>query len=320
MPLGTDLTAPVTAVISGKMNAAEAREEQKRQHRYNKELMNLSYKYGQSEQQNSALNTKLGYRMAGISPALVAQGNFAPASGPSPLASTPTPNRFPKMDSLGIGIETLLQMKNLKAQTANLEANTKNTEIKNQQEQNANEVSQYLSDVYFSKLADSAHSPEEQKAYEHLASIAKNKGAYGLLMSYIDNLDKRELYDAHYQEYLLKKDLAWFKRNGDNEGIFLNMARMDSKQFEHLDASIKMLIEQAKALSAQKELTDEERNLKLSQIKLTDEQIANLKAVTENVKNSNIVKMVDDGEYGKALIATILMLLGNVSASASKKF
>ena len=194
--MALDPTAPVTAVITGAQNAKTAREEQKRGHRYNKELMGLSYLYGQAEQMNSAANTKLGYIHAGLSPALASAGQFAPASGPSPLASTSSPNRYPKMDSIG-SINDLFQIQNLKAQTENIEANTKAVEIKNAQEENANEVSQLLADTYFTKLAEVARSPEEKAQYQKLASIAKNKGAFGLMSEYLDTLDRKELYDYH---------------------------------------------------------------------------------------------------------------------------
>lgn len=312
-----DPTAPVNAIITGQINAKQAREEQKRQHRYNKELMKLSYGYGQAEQQNSALNTKIGYMLAGMSPALASEGMFAPAGGASPLPSSAAPSRYPKFES-GASLSGLLQLDNIKAQTDNLKAQTKNTEIKNEQEQNANEVSDFLADVYFDKMAASAHSEEEAKAYENLKSIAKNKGAFGLLENYLDTMDKRELYNAHYQEYLLKRDLAFYQRT--NGQLFMNLAKMPNKQFEQIDAQIKVYLEEAKKLAADKSLTDEERNLKLQQIKLTKEQIENLKAATKNLENTNIMKMIDEEQYGKAFIAVILMLLGNVSVSGSHKF
>lgn len=315
--MSVDPLAPVTAVITGQMNASQAKKEQQRQHRYNKELMGLSYKYGQAEQQNSASNTKLGYMLAGLSPALASAGSFAPAGGASPLPSSAPPSRYPKLDS-GMALSDLFQLDNLKAQTENLKANTKNTELKNEQEQNANEVSSYLADVYFDKMQASAHSPEEAKKYEELKTIAKNKGAFGLLQNYLDTLDKRELYDAHYQEYLLKKDIAWYQRS--DEGLFLNLARMPAEQFKQIDAQIKVYLEEAKKLAADKSLTDEERNLKLQQIKLTKEQIENIKAATKNLENTNIMKMIDEEQYGKAFLATILMLLGNISVSGSYKF
>ena len=87
-----DPFSPVTAVVTGEMNAKNAREEQKRSHRYNKELMQLSYGYGQQEQLNAARNTRAGLIAAGINPAIQDGGTFAPASGPSALTSTPAPS------------------------------------------------------------------------------------------------------------------------------------------------------------------------------------------------------------------------------------
>lgn len=313
--VSVDPLAPVSALITGELNRDNAREEQKRQHRYNKEMMGLSYMYGQAEQKNSALNTKEGYKDAGLSPALAAAGSFAPASGPSPLTSTPSPNRYPDMNS---GIAAMFQLQNMKAQTDNLNADTKSKEIKNEQEQDANAVSSYLSDIYFAKMAESAHSEEEQNKYKELASIAKNKGSYGLLMNFVDTLDKKELYDAHYQEYLVKEYVAYHQALDDD--TIKALAKMPTKQYAQLDELAKLYVAEAKKLAADKNLSDEERNLRIAQTKLTNEQIENIKEVTKNLQNTNVMKMLDEGRYGDAIIATILLLLGNVSASASKKF
>lgn len=309
--MAIDPTAPVTAIINGAMNVKQAREEQKRAHGYNKEYMALSHMYEMASARKSAQMTKEGLIAAGLSPALMSQGLFAPATAPTgPSAPTPAPSRF-DMKSLGIG--DMFQLQNLKAQTDNLNADTESKKIKNEQEQNANEISKLFSDVYFDKLKQSAHSPEELAKYEELKSIAKNKGAFGLFDAYLNILDKKELYDMDYQEYMLRKNIAFWQNA--NEETFLDIAKVPTRNRQLLERTIHKYSAEIEKLRKDSKLTDEERNLKLQQIELTKEEIENLRETTKNLKNTNIMKMIDDGEYGKAFIATILMLFGQVSAS-----
>lgn len=288
-------------------NRALAQEQQK----YYQKNLAKQFAYSQLAQKMAPSNLKQGLVMAGMSPALATEGRFSPAQSPTaPLGSNSV-----GMPNVNVS-ESMLALAQAKKSDAEADA----INIRNNQERNADDVSKLLSDVYFKKLSEVARTPEEKAQYDSLASIARNKGAFGLLDTYIGMLDKKELYDLDYQEYLVRKNSAWLQNNADDGNILLDIARIPSNNRKFLEEQIRKIGAEIENLNKQKDLTIEEKNLKIAQTNLTNQEIEHLKEVVSNLKNTNIMKMIDEGEYGKALIATILMLLGNLSGSVSKKF
>ena len=294
-----------SAGIGYMANRALAQEQQK----YYQKNLAKQFAYSQLAQKLAPTNIKQGLVMAGMSPALASEGHFSPAQSPTaPLGS----------NSVGMPNVNVAESALAVAQAKKSDAEAEALNIRNAQERNADEVSNLLSDVYFKKLSEVARSSEEKAMYDNLVSVAKNKGAFGLFSEFLNILDKKELYDASYQEYLLRKNVAWLQNHQDAD--LKAIANMPVKNLALLDKTLEKYTAEIENLNKQKELTEEEKNLKLSQIKLTDAEIANLKEVTQNLKNTNVMKMIDAGDYGKAFMATILMLLGNISGSVTHKF
>lgn len=77
------------------------------------------------------------------------------------------------------------------------------------------------------------------------------------------------------------------------------LADMPSKEYEQMASVINYYTEYAKQLNAQKELTDQEKELRMKQIKLTDEQTKNLIAATRRINDTNLMKIADDVAAGK---------------------
>lgn len=115
-----------TGLINKGFSDSSNREMMKRQHAYNKEQMALQYAYGQRAQKNTASNLVQGLKMAGLSPALAVQGNFAAA--PSVTSSgmpSSTPHSFA---SPVTGVQNFLEMaqaKLVEAESEKVEAEKK---------------------------------------------------------------------------------------------------------------------------------------------------------------------------------------------------
>ena len=318
-----DPFSPVTAVVTGEMNAKNAREEQKRSHRYNKELMQLSYGYGQQEQLNAARNTRAGLIAAGINPAIQDGGTFAPASGPSALTSTPAPNRYPNFES---PLSGLLQMSNLQAQTDNIKAQTEKTKLENEKTLDENVTSQGLAVIQLEKMAaDLPDSALETKArLQALADLAKNRGSLAALTNFAHMLDEHESYNARAIQNRLQKVVTEYqlddKHGKDGHSIIADLASLPSAQFSQLWSSSMDLLRHAEWLQSQKGMTDEEKKLKIEQTKLTASQIENLKEVTQRIKDTNLMKIAEGVGEGtespwKLLAAIAFLLFSNTSVS-----
>ena len=103
-------------------------------------------------QRQAPSNMVQGYKMAGLSPALASNGNFAPAGmSPAPLASS-------HVNASGVNpVDAVLSAKQahlLDAQAENVEANTESTEIQNTREHTADE--QFV-EAMKENLEDSIH-------------------------------------------------------------------------------------------------------------------------------------------------------------------
>lgn len=319
-----DPLAPVTAIISGQMNSKTAREEQQRAHKYNKEYMSLSHMYEMESARKSAQMTKQGLIAAGLSPALMSQGMFAPATAPTaPSAPSPAPSRF-NITSSGIG--DLLAMTNLQAQTDNIKANTEKTKLENEKTNDENVTAQGLAIMQLEKMAaDLPDSAIEQKArLEALASLAKNRGSLAALNNFAHMLDEHESYNARAIQNRLQKAVTEYqleeKHGQDGHSIIADLASLPSAQFAQLWNSSMDLLRHAEWLQGQKDMSDAEKNLKLEQTKLTREQIANLKEVTQRIKDTNLMKIAEDVGKGtenpwKLLAAISFLLFSNTSVS-----
>jgi len=322
--MATDPLSPVTAIISGRMNESANRRLARQTHGYNKEYMALSHMYEMASARKSAQMTKQGLIAAGLSPALMSQGIFAPATAPtSPSAAAPGYSPY-HLESSGIG--DLISLSNLQAQTENIKANTEGQKLKNEQTKDENLTAQSLAIMQLEKMAsDLPDSAIEQKArLQAMADLAKNRGSLAALSEFSSMLDKSESYNSRLIQNRLQKAVTDYqldeKHGKDGHSIIADIAELPSMQFSQLWNSSLDLLRHAEWLERQKGLSEEEKNLKLEEIKLTREQIANLKEVTQRIKDTNLMKIADDVGNGKEspwklLAAISFLLFSNTSIS-----
>lgn len=290
-------------------NRAMASQQQK----YYQKNLAKQFAYSQLAQKMAPSNVKQGLVMAGMSPALATEGRFSPAQSPSaPLGGNSI--NMPNVDVAN----TALTM----AQAEKTKAEAENVKMQNENMQNENNTAQGLAIMQLEKMASELpDSAIEQKArLQALADMAKNRGALSALSSFSDMLDKRESYNSRAIQNRLQKAVVEYqldeKHGEEGHSIIADLANLPSAEFAKLHATTMDLLRHAEWLSKNKELTEEEKNLKLEQIKLTKEQTANLVAATKRINDTNLMKIADDVAAGKAspwkLAAALgFLILGN---------
>lgn len=283
------------------------------QQKYYRENMKKSFGYSQLAQKLAPTNVKQGLVMAGLNPALAVEGRFSPAQSPSaPLGSNSI--GMPSID----GAQSALMMS--EAKKANAEA--RNIELKNEQIDDENKIGQGLAISQLQRMADELPDTayEAKARMQALADMAKNRGSLSALMSFSDMLDKRESYNSRYIQNRLQKAVVDYqldeKHGFEGHSIIADLANLPSAEFAKLHATTMDLLRHAEWLSKNKELTEEEKNLKLEQIKLTKEQINNLVAATKRINDTNLMKIADDVGAGKEspwklLAAIAFVIFGN---------
>lgn len=287
-------------------NSAMAAQQQK----YYEKNLRKQFAYSQLAQKLAPSNIKQGLVMAGMSPALATEGRFSPAQSPSaPLGGNSI--NMPNVDVAS----TALTM----AQAEKTKAEAENVKMQNENMQNENNTAQGLAIMQLEKMASELpDSAMEQKArLQALADMAKNRGALAALSSFSDMLDKHESYNSRAIQNRLRKAVVDYqldeKHGEEGHSIIADLANMPSAEFGKLNATALDFLRHAEWLSKNKELTEEEKNLKLEQIKLTKEQTANLVAATKRINDTNLMKIADDVAAGKEspwkLAAAIAFLL-----------
>lgn len=281
--------------------------------KYYRENLQANYLLSQQAQRNAAMNEVEGLRAAGMSPV-----NADGAQAVSPPAAEGGTMRNPY--DAHANLSNLLLMSQLKltdAQADKVKADAKGQEIKNTRDSSHDKaLSQNLAKYYRQMSKDT--SDEELKEFflnqaEFAESGKANAGNYEALVKYFDLQGKSEeaierKMDKKISAYLA--ELRWNKIKGhtmESSEFVKALASLDARQSDLLAAEAANLI-------ASKKVTDEQIELTKSRIKLTDEQVNQVKAAAEAMNDQNIMHWIDKGEYGKAFLAGLLMIFGGFAA------
>ena len=262
-------------------------------------------------QRQAPSNMVQGYKMAGLSPALASNGNFAPAGmSPAPLASS-------HVNASGVNpVDAVLSAKQahlLDAQAENVEANTESTEIQNTREHTADE--QFV-EAMKENLEDSIHIYNElgldssslQASYDAISSgeMKVNLGTFKANMQalelssksmdgYLQKLQNvtNQLIEVHKLDNGVAKDIALMpkvERELEEKKIALTLAQTYymTQSGDEAKANIKKIGEEIKKFNAEIDLMAKEG-------RLTD-------AKANQIRNQDVNTLIGDGgTLGKAL-------------------
>lgn len=152
----------VGTAVQHTLNAREAQKAFDRQ----KKLLRMEYNYNQKAQRNAPLNTRLGLEKAGINPALMNEGNFAPAGA----SASGVPSSQVSAPDLGGDISTMslqsAQAENLRASNENLV--TQNALLKEQE--NAVRLENEKREIEIGRMRD-ADAGVNENMLEHLRKL-----------------------------------------------------------------------------------------------------------------------------------------------------
>lgn len=281
--------------------------------KYYRENMQANYILSQQAQRNAARNEVEGLRQAGLSPVL-ADGSAA-AAVPSAEGGTMQNPYNPQ-----VNLSNALLMSQLKlndAQADKIKADAAGQEIKNQRDSHQDKsVSANLA-AYYRDLAARTED-EELKAWfeESAAAAAKGEANLGDYEAMLKSLDLAGKPEEAIQRKLDRKitawlaELRWKKVQGqtmESSDFVKALASLDVRQSDLLAA-------EASNIMASKKNADKMLELTEAKIKLTNEQITQVKAAAEAVNDQNIMHWIDKGEYGKAFLAGLIQIFGGFAA------
>lgn len=308
---------PTTAAIAGGAVAANSLLNgfmQQRAAAYNQRMTEkntfMNFELSQKAQRNAAANEVLGLRAAGLSPVLAdgAQG-MSVSAGSSGTASAP------QVDAAN-ALLLKSQLENMQAQTEKTKAEAKSTELQNDIVEGHNETLGKNMALFYRKLAENTTDEDWKKFYLEQADFADkgdfNSGNYDALIKYFDLQGKPE---EAIQRKLDKKLSAWLSELRWNQASGKTLDDPFVKALGTLDARQSDLIaEQLSNAIATGKNIEKETELLGAKLTLTNEQIEQVKAAAEKLKNENVIKLIEDGEYGKALMAMLLTLFNGFAA------
>lgn len=283
---------------------------QQRAAAYNQEMYEknqaANYLYQMNAQRNAASNEVEGLRQAGLSPVL-ANG----AQGMSVAAGTQGTAKAPETSFDPANLMLLAQKKLLDAQADKAEADAESVKIDNANKQGRNKTLAKNLAQYFTKLSEDTADKDLAKFFKDQADFAASGdfvvGNYDAYLNWLDVQGKSEEAIARKADKKLSAwlaELRWNKakgQTGDSSEFVKALSSLDSRQSD-------LLAEQAASLIAQRENVDKNTELTGAKLTLTNEQIDQVKAATAQLENTNVIEMFEKGEYGKALLAMLLMV------------
>lgn len=274
-----------------------------------------NFMYGQEAQRNAASNEVAGLLKAGLNPALAAGAN------PASMVSAPMQNKeAPKFNP---GVAQLLSGLRLQeAQTQNLEATSKKADAEAESikiDNNNKKHRDALIGVYMDEelaqlqmlfqsdsklsgligmLREMPKSEGALNAYEHVIQmLPKTYGARADLFE--QNLRQRI---AGYRDVISSSPSDQPDTLGQYKNEFLkSLITMDTTQQQKTIADMSKLYAETDNIKQVLELTKQ-------QTEYTKEDIERIKALTQQVRNADIRSLVDNGEYGKALLMLLVGL------------
>lgn len=257
----------------------------------NRKNMAMSNRMGIANQINSARNVVEGYKKAGLSPALAANGNFSPVANPS-VPSSPMGTFNSQNFSEGAMQMAQADLLSAEARKANAEANR----MEHEDEGSNQVIKQFAERV----LNDSAHplNDDDRRYWESVQRDANN-GMYNLgdvnsqhqLENLVQNHAKTfdEVYSKLYQEQLMKAYLA--------HEVPEDMAKMPRAKV----AEIGLVLGK---LAAETYKINSETALNVGRAEEIQANIKKLLAEAKSLYHGDLWQMWDAGDYGK-VFATI---------------
>ena len=287
---------------------------QQRAAAYNQEMLEkntaANYMYSQRAQRNAARNEVEGLRAVGLSP-VFADGSAA-ASVASGSAGTA---QAPQADAANL--LALAQLDNLKANTAKTKADAESTAIDNEIKKGENSTLGQNMARFYRRLADNTTDEDLKKFYLEQSDFADkgdfNRGNYDALIKALDLEGKPE---EAIQRRLDKRLSAWLaelrwndaKGKTSNDSEFVRaLASLDARQSD-------VLAETAAKLAAERKNIDKDTELIGEKINLTKEQAERVKAAAAQLKDTNVMEFINQGDYGRALLAMLLQLFSGLAS------
>lgn len=287
---------------------------QQRAAKYNQDMLEkntaANYMFSQRAQRNAARNEVEGLRAAGLSPVFAdgAQG-MSVASGSAGTAQVSAADFS--------NLLAFAQLENLKAQTAKTKADAKSTEIDNDIKEGENKTLSQNMAKFYKRLAENTTDQDLKKFYFEQSDFAASgdftRGNYDGLIKALDLEGKPE---EAIQRRLDKRLSAWLaelrwndaKGKTSNESEFVRaLASLDARQSD-------VLAETAAKLAAERKNVDKDTEFIGSRITLTDQQVEQVKAAAAQLENSNVMEFINQGDYGRALLAMLLQLFSGFAA------
>lgn len=297
--IGGAAASGVEGVANGYFNYKTAELNQK----YYEKNQRANFLYNMEAQKLAAPNEVQGLRDAGLSPVL-ANGS----QGMSVAAGTQGTMQPPHISAANMLLTA--QLKNLDAQTDKIKADTKSQEIKNERDTHEDKSTSEGMASTFRDLASRTDDPEVKAWLELSAEAAAkgeaNVGDYNALLKTFDLVGKPE---DIIQRKMDKKIGAWITEQRFHRIYGKTMDDPFVKAIASVDArQSDLLAEQAAKLISERKGVDESTKLTESQIRLTDEQVKQVKAAAEQMENTNVMEFINKGDYGRALLAMVLQV------------
>lgn len=300
---------PVTAelLIAGGTTLANGFFQQ-RSAAYNQEMAEknqaLNYKYAMMAQRNAPINEVYGLKAAGLSPTFAngAQG-MAVSSGASGTAQAS------QIDPINLAMLT--------AQIKKTEAETKSIELDNDNKEGENSTLGHNMALWYRKLAEDTTDEQWKKFYLEQADFADKgdftRGNYDALLKYFDLQGKPEeaierKLDKKLSAYIAEQ--RWNKAKGhtmDSSPFVMALSSLDARQSD-------LLAEQAAKLISERKNVEQDTLLTGAKITLTNEQIEQVKAAAAQMKDQNVMEFINQGDYGRALLAMLLQLFSGIAS------
>lgn len=257
--------------------------------RASKELADYNANLAQSAQLKAAKNTVEGYKLAGLNPALAANGNFSPAIGGSPAVSTSAP----QMSAPDIAA---LQLSDANSRLANAQAEKAEVEAERMRHEDAGSNS-VLKSTAERILNDSAHPlSDSDRAYWESVKLAAEDGKFNLgdvqsqhnLENLVQNHSKTfdEVYSKLYSERLMKAYLS--------HDVPETMANMKEAEFKQLALTLGKI--SAETLKLNSDVT-----LNVAKQREIEAHIQELLAQAKSIYHGDIASMWQAGDYSALL-------------------
>lgn len=257
----------------------------------------LAFGYSKKAAQDSSTAMLTGMKNAGISPATMTGGMsaFPVSSGHAPSTKAPQGEAI----SVSKALLASAEYDNLKAQNENIQ---KQNELL-QAQTGKTESEKQAVDIQNDRLKD------ENDQYVELSGQT-----FGAIKAITEHAKQRTSWQSSNLDYMegqikaeVLKSYASDKSNIENE--VLHRINTNSKAIHE----VAILAQTIENLKADKSIKDETVNNLQKQAELIEKEIGFTQEQADKLKNLNIKKMLDEGDYIGALLAFVIQLSGQAS-------